>query len=60
MEATRIIKKIGSDRLPELNAYKGKSVEIIILPYLSKKKSGKNKIEHLINRLLSKVFINCF
>ncbi|HPB83213.1 MAG TPA: hypothetical protein PK200_14335 [Spirochaetota bacterium] len=32
MEAIRIIKTITSDRLPELNNYKGRSVEIIILP----------------------------
>ena len=28
MEALRIIRTITSDRLPELNKYKGKSVEI--------------------------------
>ena len=32
MEAMRIIKTITSDRLPELNNFKGRSVEIIILP----------------------------
>ena len=42
MEATRIIKTIGSDRLPELVKYKGKSVEIIILPRIKKKAEFKN------------------
>jgi len=51
MEATRIIKKVSSDRLPELSKYKGKSVEIIILPYLSKKKHGKKGVAPL-NRLI--------
>jgi len=32
LEALRIIKIINDDVLPELNRYKGKSVEIIILP----------------------------
>lgn len=32
MEAIRIIKTVNSDRLPELNKFRGKNVEIIILP----------------------------
>ena len=48
MEAVKIIKKVSSDRLPELNKYKGKSVEITILPYLSKK-----NIEHLTDLIES-------
>jgi len=37
MEAVRIIKTINSDRLPELNNFKGKEVEIIILPNINNK-----------------------
>ncbi len=37
MEAVRIIKTIYSDRLPELNNFKGKEVEIIILPNINNK-----------------------
>ena len=40
MEALRIVKTITSDRLPELNKYKGKSVEIIIL--LDSAENNKN------------------
>ncbi len=49
MEALRIIRTITSDRLPELNKYKGKSVEIIILPEISEKKE-KNSLE-ILNEL---------
>ena len=31
MEAVKIIKKVTDDRLEELNKYKGKNIEIIIL-----------------------------
>ncbi len=40
MEALRIIRTITSDRLPELNQYKGKSVEIIILPEVTENKTA--------------------
>ncbi len=49
MEALRIIRTITSDRLPELNKYKGKSIEIIILPEISEKKE-KNSLE-ILNKL---------
>jgi len=39
MEALRIIRTITSDKLPELNKYKGKSVEIIILSEISEQKN---------------------
>jgi len=42
MEACRIIKKITSDRLPELNQFKGRSVEIIILPDVEEKQQIKD------------------
>ena len=50
MEALRIIKTITSDRLPELNDYKGKNVEIIILPGINNEKKNKKNIE-LLNEL---------
>ena len=49
MDAIRILKTVTDDRLEELNQYKGKNVEIIILPYDSEK-IEKNKIE-LLNEL---------
>ena len=49
MEALRIIKTINSDRLEELNRFKGKSVEIIILP--SQDVETKKKKFELINEL---------
>ncbi len=49
MEALRIIKTITSDRLPELNNYKGKNVEIIILSEMPEKEE-KNGLA-LLNEL---------
>ena len=46
MEAIRIIKTIHDDVLPELNRYKGKSVEIIILPH--EEDAGK-KVDSLLS-----------
>jgi len=45
-----IIKKITSDRLAELNRFKGQSVEIIILPKLEGKNDRKNLT--LLNELI--------
>jgi hypothetical protein len=42
MEAMRIIKTITSDRLPELNNYKGRNVEIIIIPDITEDKKKGN------------------
>ncbi len=39
MEAVRIRKIVNSDVLPELNNYKGKNVEIIILSNENKKRN---------------------
>lgn len=50
MEACRIIKTIDSDVLPELNQFKGKSVEIIILPEIEENKTRKGKLD-LLNEL---------
>ncbi len=50
MEALRIVKKINDDVLPELNRYKGKDVEIIILPKSSTPEISQRN-PHLINEL---------
>ncbi len=42
MEALRIVKTLHSDRIPELNQYLGRNVEIIVLPETEKKKVKKN------------------
>jgi hypothetical protein len=47
MEACRIIKTITSDRLPELNQFKGRSVEIIILPDIEDDKNKKTNLDLL-------------
>lgn len=46
MKAIRILKTVTDDRIEELNQYKGKKVEIIILPNDSEK-IKKNQIEFL-------------
>lgn len=47
MDLLRIIKKITSDRLEELNQYKGIKVEIIINPYIdeSSQEVDQNKYD---------------
>lgn len=42
MEAIRIFKTVTDDRIEELNQYKGKKVEIIILPEISENKEKNN------------------
>ena len=54
MEAVRIIKTITSDRLPELNNYKGKSVEIIILPDIKEKKDSLLIFSDLLTWIIHK------
>ncbi len=46
MEAIRIVKKITDDRIEELNGFKGRNVEIIILP-VEEKKNSASLIEEL-------------
>lgn len=46
MEAIRILKTVTDDRIEELNQFKGKNVEIIILPNDSEK-IEKNKVQFL-------------
>ena len=57
MEALRVIRKIDSDVLPELEQYKGKKVEIIILPANDEdeEKSNKSSILNLNGVLKEKV-----
>ena len=50
MKALRMIKTIKSDRLPELNRYKGKKVEIIIFPDINEEEKDKKNIG-LLNKL---------
>ncbi len=47
MEAIRIIKTITSDILPELNNFKGESVEIIILPNIKPIKKSITQFNNL-------------
>jgi hypothetical protein len=56
MEALRIVKTIESDKLPELNKYKGKNVEIIILSDINEKTEAKkdNSILNLRGSLKNK------
>lgn len=54
MEAQRILKKITNDRLEELNFYKGKNVEIIILSDINSEKN-KNSILSLKGALKTKI-----
>ncbi len=42
MEALRIFKTVTDDRVEELNQYKGRKVEIIILADVSKEKEKSN------------------
>ena len=42
MDAIRILKKVTDDRIEELNRYKGKNVEIIILPEITENKEINN------------------
>ena len=42
MEAIRILKTVTDDRIEELNQFKGKKVEIIILPEISENKEKNN------------------
>lgn len=57
MEAIRVIRKIDSDVLPELKKYKGKKVEIIILPANDEdeKKSDNSSILNLKGVLKDKI-----
>ena len=59
MEALRIIKNIKSDRLPELNKYKGRKVEIIILPDIDnsnvKENNTYNQLLNLRGSLKTKI-----
>lgn len=50
MEAIKIKKTITSDRLPELNDFKGKDVEIIILKNDNENRKNKSNLE-LINEV---------
>ena len=42
MKAIRILKTVTDDRIEELNQFKGKNVEIIILPEISENKEKNN------------------
>jgi len=42
MEAIRILKTVTDDRIEELNQFKGKNVEIIILPEITENKEKNN------------------
>ena len=47
MEAVKILKKITDDRLEELNQYKGKNVEIIILSSIPVQSENKKSLQWL-------------